>query len=69
KKEAQGRVAATPAQKEYAKAYNRLKARKQRGKIGVDDWNAIVAKAQDLKEQTERGELSDEELRRRLAAL
>ncbi|MEG0321620.1 MAG: DUF6076 domain-containing protein [Oscillospiraceae bacterium] len=69
KKEAQGRVAATPAQKEYAKAYNRLKARKQRGKIGVDEWNAIVAKAQDLKEQTERGELSDEELRRQLAAL
>lgn len=69
KKEAQGRVAATPAQKEYAKAYNRLKARKQRGKISVDEWNAIVAKAQDLKEQTERGELSDEELRRQLAAL
>ena len=69
KKEAQGRVAATPAQKEYAKAYNRLKARKQRGKISVDDWNTIVAKAQDLKEQTERGELSDEELRKQLATL
>lgn len=69
KKEAQERVAATPAQKEYAKAYNRLKARKQREKISVDDWNAAVAKAQDLKEQTERGELSDEDLRRQLAAL
>ena len=69
KKEAQGRVTATPAQKEYTKAYNRLKAKKQRGKISVDEWNAAVAKAQDLKEQSERGELSDEELRRQLAAL
>lgn len=69
KKEAQERVTATPAQKEYAKAYNRLKARKQRGKISVDDWNTAVAKAQDLKEQAERGELNDEELRRQLEAL
>ena len=69
KKEAQERVAATPAQKEYAKAYNRLKARKQRGKISVDEWNAAVVKAQDLKDQVDRGELSDEELRRQLAAL
>ena len=69
KKEAQGRVAATPAQKEYAKAYNRLKARKQRGKLSVNEWNAAVAKAQQFKEQTECGELSDDELHRRLAAL
>lgn len=69
KKEAQERVAATPAQKEYAKAYNRLKARKQRGKISVDEWNAAVVKAQDLKDQVDRGELSDEELRRQLEAL
>ena len=69
KKEAQERVAATPAQKEYAKAYNRLKARKQRGKITVDEWNTAVVKAQDLKDQADRGELSDEELRRQLAAL
>ncbi|MDD3228162.1 MAG: DUF6076 domain-containing protein [Oscillospiraceae bacterium] len=69
KKEAQERVAATPAQKEYAKAYNRLKARKQRGKITVDEWNTAVVKAQDLKDQADRGELSDEELRRQLEAL
>ncbi len=69
KKEAQERVTATPAQKEYVKAYNRLKARKQRGKITVDEWNTAVVKAQELKEQTERGELTDEELRRQLAAL
>ncbi len=65
--EAQERVTATPAQKEYAKVYNRLKARKQRGKISIDEWNAAVSKALDLKEQADRGELSDEELRRKLA--
>lgn len=32
RKEAQGKANHTPAQKEYDKAYNRLKARKQRGK-------------------------------------
>ena len=69
KKEAQERVTATPAQKEYAKAYDRLKARKQRGKISVDEWNTAVAQAQDLKEQSDRGKLTDEELRRQLEAL
>ena len=59
----------TPAQKEYDKAYNRLKARKQRGKISIDEWNAAVVQAQELKAQAERGKLSDEELRRKLAAL
>ena len=69
RKEAKERASATPAQKEYAKAYNRLKMRKNRGKMSLDDWNAAVAKAQDLKEQAEWGEISDEELRRQLAAL
>lgn len=69
RKEAKERASATPAQREYAKAYNRLKMRKQRGKISADEWNVAVAKAQDLKEQSERGELSDDELRRQLEAL
>jgi hypothetical protein len=43
--EAQERVTATPVQKEYAKAYNRLKARKQRDKISVDKWNTAIVKA------------------------
>lgn len=68
-KEAKERGSATLAQREYAKAYNRLKMRKQRGKISVDEWNAAVAKSQDLKVQNERGELSDEELHRQLEAL
>ena len=69
RKEAKERAGATPAQKEYAKAYNRLKMRKQRRKISADEWNASVAKAQDLKAQAERGELSDEDLRRQLESL
>ena len=69
RKEAKERAGATPAQKEYAKAYNRLKMRKQRRKISVDEWNAAVRKAQELKAQNERGELSDEALLRQLKAL
>ena len=69
RKEAQGKENHTPAQKEYDKTYNRLKARKQRGKISKDEWNSAVAKAQDLLERSERGELSDEELKWLLAKL
>ena len=46
-----------------------MKVRKQRGKISVDEWNAAVAKAQKLVAQSERGELTDEDLRKRLAKL
>ena len=67
RKEAHGNC--TPAQKEYRKVYNRLKARKQRGKISEDEWNTAVARAQELVAQSERGELSDEELKRLLAGL
>lgn len=69
RKEAQGKENRTPAQKEYDRAYNRLKTRKQRGKISTDEWNAAVAAAQDLVARSERGELTDEELKRRLAEL
>lgn len=69
RKEAQGRANRSPARMEYDKAYLRLKQRKLRGKISVDEWNAAVAKAQALLERSERGELTDEELRRRLYEL
>lgn len=69
RKEAQGKEHRTPAQKEYDRTYNRLKVRKQRGKISVDEWNAAVAKAQDLVAQSERGELTDDELKRQLDML
>ncbi|MCI9333055.1 MAG: hypothetical protein HFG05_12955 [Oscillibacter sp.] len=65
RKEAQGKANRTPAQKEYDRTYNRLKVRKQRGKISVDEWNTTVARAQAVLDLAERGELSDEEVRRR----
>ena len=58
----------SPADVEYRKVYNRLKARKQRGKISTDEWNAAVAQAQEILDMAGRGELSDEEMRRRFAA-
>lgn len=69
RKEAQGRANRTPAQREYDRTYNRLKVRKQRGKISVDEWNAAVAQAQELVAQSERGELTDEALMRKLMEL
>ena len=53
----------TPAQVEYQRVYNRLKTQKSRGKISVDDWNAAVAQALEVKDRAECGELSDEEMR------
>ena len=69
RKEAKGKGNQTPAQKEYDRTYNRLKGRKQRGKISKDEWNIAVAKAQELVEQSGRGELSDNELKRKLEEL
>ena len=69
RKEAQSKENRTPAQKEYDRTYNRLKVRKQRGKISAGEWNAAVAAAQDLVAQSGRGELTDEELKRKLAEL
>lgn len=68
RKEAQGKSNRTPAQKEYDRVYNRLKVRKQRGKISADEWNAAVARAYAVLDLAERGELSDEETRRRFEA-
>lgn len=58
----------SPAGMEYRKVYNRLKARKQRGKISKDEWNAAVAQAQEVLDKAEQGELSDEEMRNRFDA-
>jgi hypothetical protein len=69
RKEAQGKANHTPAQKEYDRAYNRLKARKQRGRLDEDAWSNAVAHAQSLLAQSDRGELTDEELKTRLATL
>lgn len=62
---AMGKGNRTPAQKEYDRTYNQLKVRKQRGKISKGEWNTAVAKAQELVARSERGELSDDELKRK----
>ena len=69
RKEAQGKANRTPAQVEYDRTYNRLKQRKNRKKISIDEWNIAVAKAQELMEQAGRGELTDTELKRQLELL
>nr|WP_325204517.1 DUF6076 domain-containing protein [uncultured Oscillibacter sp.] len=58
----------SPAGVEYRKVYNRLKARKQRGKISRDEWNATLAQVQEVLDLAEQGKLSDEEMRKRFAA-
>lgn len=69
RKETKGKANRTPAQKEYDRAYNRLKQRKNRKKISHDEWNAAVSTAQALLEQSGRGALSDEELKKALSEL
>lgn len=59
----------SPAGVEYRKVYNRLKARKQRGKISKEEWNAAVSQAQTILDMAERGELSDEEVRKKFCIL
>lgn len=66
RKEAQGNANRSPARIEYDWAYNRQK-QKKRGKISVEEWNAAVADAMRVLEQTERGELSDDEMKSRFA--
>ena len=46
-----------------------MKQRKNRKKISADEWNAAVAEAVKILELTERGELSDDEMRTRFQAL
>ena len=49
---------------EYENTYNRLKKRKARGKISTDEWNALVARAQETREQAQQGFLSDFEMKK-----
>ena len=52
--------------REYSRTYNRLKQRKNRGAITVDEWNTAVASAQELCDRARRGEVTDAELKRLL---
>lgn len=69
RKEARDKGNRSPAQIEYDRTYNRLKQRKNRGKISLDEWNMAVATAQELLERSGQGELTDEELKKKLAEL
>jgi len=53
----------TPARLEYDKVYNKLKTRRARGKLSIDEWNANVALALEYKDKAEAGEITDLELK------
>lgn len=53
----------TPTRLEYDKVYNKLKTRRARGKLSLNEWNAAVALALEYKDRAERGEISDTELK------
>ena len=69
RKAAQGKENRSPARVEYDRAYNRLKQKKNRKKITLNEWNAGVAEAMRILEQSERGELTDDEMKARFKAL
>lgn len=57
------------AEKEYSKVYNRLKARKRRGQITVDEWNRKVALAQELKAGFKKRKIRDKDYVQKLNEL
>lgn len=69
RKEAQGKENRSPARVEYDRTYNRLKQKKNRKKISLNEWNAAVAEAMRILEQSESGQLTDDEMRARFKAL
>lgn len=69
RKEAQGKENRSPARVEYDRTYNRLKQKKNRKKISVDEWNTAVAEAMRILELSESGELTDDEMKMRFREL
>ena len=57
------------AAREYNRIYNRLKARKRRGRLDTDAWSRQVAQAQALKDAFAAGELTREEYVQKMNAL
>ncbi len=57
------------ATREYSRIYNRLKARKRRGQITVDEWNRQVAQAQELKDAFTARQMTKEEYVKKLNEL
>lgn len=57
------------AAREYKRTYNRLKARKRRGQITVDEWNRQVVQAQELKDAFTAQQMTKDEYVKRLYEL
>lgn len=57
------------AAREYSRTYNRLKARKRRGRLSVDEWNRQVAQAQELKDAFTARQMTKEEYVKKLNEL
>ena len=58
-----------PEKSYSSNSVNKIYGRVYHKKITIDEWNAAVAKAQGLLEQSGRGELTDENLKRKLDEL
>ena len=69
RKEVREKANRNPARVEYDRAYNRLKQKKNRRKISLNEWNAGVAEAIRIRELSESGKLTDDEMRERFKAL
>ena len=57
------------AAREYSRIYNRLKARKRRGRITTDEWNRQVVQAQELKDAFLAKQITQQEYVRKLDEL
>lgn len=57
------------ASQEYSRIYNRLKARKRRGRITTDEWNRQVVEAQELKDAFLAKQITQQEYVRKLDEL
>lgn len=57
------------ATREYSRIYNRLKARKRRGRITTDEWNRQVVQAQELKDAFLAKQITQQEYVRKLEEL
>lgn len=53
----------------YYRIYNRLKVRKQRGKISADNWNRKVVSAQELRKRYEKRGISKKQYLEEINAL
>lgn len=68
-KERREREGASPVQREYSRAYGRLKMQRSRRKKDAAEYNRQVAQAQDIRDEYARGAISEEDAIARLKAI